>query len=179
MAVGERFKWSYLVAFLTLTVAVVIPVIVRVATQSEGPEIQIILADGQQRTISLSQMKRLPALTRKGTYQNQFGNWRDEGVYTGVRLTDIIGTDVDYEAIRVIASDGYEIEIERDRVESPDYPMVLSYAFDGVEVPTWEIGFRIVVLPEDGDVSNEEYGAKSAGSFWVQNVTKISLTQSP
>lgn len=179
MAVGERFRWSYLVAFLTLTVAVVIPVIVRVATQSEGPEIQIILADGQQRTISLSQMKRLPALTRKGTYQNQFGNWRDEGVYTGVRLTDIIGTDVDYEAIRVIASDGYEIEIERGRVESPDYPMVLSYAFDGVEVPTWEIGFRIVVLPEDGDVSNEEYGAKSAGSFWVQNVTKISLTQSP
>ncbi len=179
MAVGERLRRTYLVAFLTLAVAVVIPVIVRVATQSEGPEIQIILADGQQRTIILSQMKRLPTLTRKGTYQNQFGNWRDEGVYTGVRLTDIIGTDVDYEAIRVTASDGYEIEVERARVESPDYPMVLSYAFDGVEVPAWEIGFRIVVLPEDGDVSNEEYGVDSAGSFWVQNVTKISLTQSP
>ncbi len=179
MAVDERLRRTYLVAFLILTVAIVIPVIVRVATQSEGPEIQMIVADEQQRTITLPQMKRLPALTRKGTYQNQFGNWRDEGVYTGVRLTNIIGTDVDDEGILVVASDGYEIEIERTRVENPDYPMVVSYAFDGVEVPTWEIGFRIVVLPEDGDVSNEEYGVKSAGSFWVQNVTKITLTQSP
>ena len=179
MVVGERLRRTYLVAFLTLTVAIVIPVIVRISTQSEGPEIQLILADGQQRTITLSQMKRLPALIRKGTYQNQFGNWRDEGVYRGVRLTDIIGTDVDYEAIRVIASDGYEIEIDRARVESFDYPMVLSYAFGGVEVPTWEIGFRIAVLPKDGNVGNEEYGVKSAGMFWVQNVTKITLTQSP
>ncbi len=179
MAVGERLRRTYLVAFLTLAVAVVTPVIVWVATHSEGPEIQIILTDGQQRAVSLLDMKRLPALVRKGTYQNQFGNWRDEGVYTGVRLTDIIGTDVDYEAIRVTASDGYEIEIERARVESPDYPMVLSYAFDGVEVPAWAMGFRIAVLPEDGNVSNEEYGVGSAGSFWVKNVTRITLTQPP
>ena len=75
----------------------------------------------------------------------------------------------------VIANDGYTIEVERCRVEDPDYPMILAYAYDGVEVPSWEMGFRIAVLPEDGTVSNEEYGVESAGSYWVKNVVRLVL----
>ena len=57
--------------------------------------------------------------------------------------------------------------------------MILAYAYDGVEVPSWEMGFRIAVLPEDGNVGNEEYGATSAGSFWVMNVEQIVLIEIP
>jgi hypothetical protein len=53
---------------------------------------------------------------------------------------------------------------------------VLSYAFDGVPVPTWSDGFRIVVLPLDGRVSNEEAQAVSAGSYWVRNVARIVIS---
>jgi len=49
--------------------------------------------------------------------------------------------------------------------------VVLAYALDGVEPPTWEDGLRIAVLPED--VSNAEYRADSAGAFWVKNVIRI------
>lgn len=175
MAVGGGLRRVYLASFLLLVIAIVISVLVRIAMHSQGPKITIVYLNGRQQAISLSQMKRLPTITRKGTYQNQYGNWRDEGTYTGVRLASLIGTDLGYIAIRVIAADGYEIAIDRKRIEDPFYPMVLAYACDGVEVPVWGSGFRIVVLPEDGTVSNEEYGVPSAGSFWIRNVTKITL----
>ena len=175
MVVVREFRRVYLAAFLLLVIAIVTPVIVRFVLLSHEPAIEIAHPDGRRRTIILSQMKRLPSLTRTGTYQNQFGNWRDEGVYTGVRLIDLVETGTEYEAIRVIANDGYTIEVERCRVEDPDYPMILAYAYDGVEVPSWEMGFRIAVLPEDGTVSNEEYGVESAGSYWVKNVVRLVL----
>ena len=179
MVVVRGFRRVYLVAFLLLVIAIVTPVIVRFVLLSHEPAIEIAHPDGRRRMITLSQMKRLPSLTRTGTYQNQFGNWHDEGVYTGVCLADLVGTVTEHEAIRVIASDGYAIEVERRRVEDLDYPMILAYAYDGVEVPSWEMGFRIAVLPEDGTVSNEQYGVESAGSYWVKNVEQIVLIEIP
>jgi len=175
VVVVREFRRVYLVAFLLLAIAIVTPVIVRFALLSHELAIEIAYPGGRRRMITLSQMKRLPSLTRTGTYQNQFGNWRDEGVYTGVRLIDLVGTGAEYEAIRVVATDGYTIEVERRRVEDPDYPMILAYAYGGVEVPSWEMGFRIAVLPEDGTVSNEEYGVESAGNYWVKNVVRLVL----
>lgn len=175
MAVETRLRRWYLVAFITLIVAVVAPFIVRLAMHADEPAVEIVSLDGITRKVSLSKMKRMPILTREGTYQNQFDNWRDQGTYTGVRLTDLIGPAVDYRSIRVVAADGYELSIERERVEDPDYQMILAYAFDGLEIPAWGMGFRIAVLPEDGAVSNAEYNAVSAGSFWVKNVVRIIL----
>lgn len=175
MAVGFGIRRSYLILFLLLVVAVVVPVLIRFVTHTNGPQIELIFTDGRARTVTLAQMKRLPALVRKGTYQNQFGNWGDPGIYTGVLLTDLIDSEAPYTAILVQAADGYEVAIERGRLEDPSYPMVLAYAFNGVEVPDWEMGYRIAVLPEDGNVSNEEYGVPSAGSFWVKNVVKLIL----
>jgi len=175
VAVETRLRRWYLVAFIALIVAVVAPFIVRLAMHADEPIVEIVSLDGITRKVSLSKMKRMPILTREGTYQNQFDNWRDQGTYTGVRLIDLIGPAVDYRSIRVVAADGYELSIERERVEAPDYPMILAYVFDGLEVPAWAMGFRIVVLPEDGAVSNAEYNAVSAGSFWVQNVVRIIL----
>lgn len=175
MAVEMSLRRWYLVAFIALIVAVVAPFIVRLAMHADEPTVEIVSLDGASREVSLAMMKKMPALTQQATYQNQFDNWRDQGTYTGVRLTDLIDSAADYRSILVIAADGYELSIERERVEDPNYPMILAYAFDGVEVPAWKMGFRIAVVPEDGAVSNAEYDAVSAGSFWVQNVERIVL----
>jgi hypothetical protein len=175
VAVETRLRRWYLVAFIALIAAVVAPFIVRLALRADEPSIEIVSLDGITHKVALSKMKRMPILTREGIYQNQFENWRDQGTYTGVRLTDLIGSAADYRSIRIVAADGYELSIKRERVEDPNYPMILAYALDGLEVPSWEMGFRIAVLPKDGNVSNNEYNTVSAGSFWVKNVVRIIL----
>ncbi|MCX6099896.1 MAG: hypothetical protein NTV92_00405 [Candidatus Bipolaricaulota bacterium] len=160
------------VGLVLLIVAATTPLVVRWATAPRGPSLWIELPTGTERKVDLAGLRRLPQISRRGEVQNQFGNWRDGGTYTGVLLTDLLN-DVSYGAVDVVAEDGYRVTIGRSRVEDGEYPMVLAYAFDGVAVPAWKDGFRVVVLPDDGRVSNEEYGAASAGSFWVKNVARI------
>lgn len=174
-----RVRRAYVVAFLLLIAAVVLPTVVRSLLQDGGPSLVIATSDGTTRSISLAEMKRMSSIVRRGAYQNQYGNWRDEGEYEGVRLSDLLGESEVYASIRVVAEDGYEMTIERERVESEAFPMVLAYALDGTEVPAWLDGFRIAVLPESGSVGNAEYGAESAGSYWVRNVARIILQGVP
>jgi len=168
----QNVRRGMLLALAVLTVAVAAPLVVRWTLSPRAPAIEVVLPSGATRTVTLGAMRRLPVLTRQGEYQNQFGNWRDSGVYSGVLLTDLLG-DVEYETIDVVAQDGYRVTIERRRIEDPDYPVVLAFAKDDVTVPAWEDGFRVAVLPEDGRVSNEEYNAISAGSYWVKNVARL------
>jgi len=178
VAVTRDVRPVCLVALIILIVAVVTPLLWRARLVSTGPEIEIVFLNGTRRSVTLAEMKRLPVLERRGSYQNQYGNWRDEGVYRGVPLLDLIGRGADYAKLEVTADDGYHIEIERARVEDEDYPMILAYTLDGVSVPAWESGFRIAVLPADGAVSNDEYRTTSAGSFWAQNVRRLALLAS-
>ncbi|MDD5219479.1 MAG: hypothetical protein PHV11_02780 [Candidatus Bipolaricaulis sp.] len=168
----QDVRRGMLVGLVLLTLAVVAPLVVRWALSPRGPAVEIELPSGATRTVPLSALRRFPTLTRQGEYQNQFGNWRDAGTYSGVRLSDLFA-GVDYEAVEVVAEDGYRLSIERARVENPDYPIVLAYAKDGVAVPEWEDGLRIAVLPVDGRVSNDEYSAVSAGGYWVKNVARL------
>jgi hypothetical protein len=170
------WRWPYLIAWALAVLALILAFALRMTAPDGEPAIlEIQDVDGRVREISLVELKRLPGLTRRGSYQNQFGNWRDEGLYEGALLSALLGAGTAYRMVRVIASDGYRIDIERERVEDTAYPMVLAYARDGVELPAWEEGPRIAVLPPDGDVSNEEYGTDSAGSFWVKNVMQLVL----
>jgi hypothetical protein len=162
------------IGFALLIVACIAPLVVRSLLPETGPSVQVLGPDGSVRTITLSEMKEMPALTREGVYQNQYGNWRDQGIYSGVRLADLVGTR-DYSSVEVIADDGYRVTIDRARVEDPEYPMILAYRMDSRDVPEWKDGFRIAVLPEDGNVGNEEYGVESAGSFWVKRVVQLDV----
>jgi hypothetical protein len=160
---------------LTVLVAILAAALaIRWALEPRGPALRIVLLTGEERRVDLSRLRRLPVVSRRGESENQYGNWRDAGTYTGGLLRDLLGT-VTYENIEVAGADGYRVTIERARVEDEEYPMVLAYAFNGVEVPAWTDGFRIVVLPEDGRISNEEYAATSAGSYWVKNVVRLTL----
>jgi hypothetical protein len=165
-----------LATWIAVALAVVIAAIVRLqAPEPEPVVVTVVDTGGEARSISLRDLVSLPGVTRQGVYQNQFGNWRDEGIYSGTFLSALIGTEAEYRAAAVIAIDGYRVLLERERIEDVAYPVVLAYAFDGVEIPAWADGPRVAVLPEDGAVSNAEYGADSAGSFWVKNVIEIRL----
>jgi hypothetical protein len=163
-----------LVGLTVLTAVLAAALVTRWALEPRGPALQIVLQTGEERSVDLSQLRRPPVVSRRGESQNQYGNWRDAGTYTGVLLRDLLGA-VAYKDIEVAGADGYRVTIDRARVEDEEYPMALAYAFNGVEVPDWTDGFRIVVLPDDGRVSNEEYEATSAGSYWVKNVVRLTL----
>jgi len=175
MAVKTNRERLFVVLFVLLFAAVVLPTVFRGLRSAEGPSVEIVTPDERVRTVSLTEIKQMPQLSRYGSVQNQYGNWRNEGTYTGVRLTDLLGDEAGYATIEFVASDGYRVRMEREWIEDPEYPVVLAYTFEGSDVPAWGDGFRVVVLPEDGDVSNAEYGVDSAGSYWVRNVVRIVL----
>ena len=162
------------IAFGLLMVICVVPFIVRNALPEDGPFIEIVQVSGHRQTVSLAHMKTKSTFEREGSYQNQYGNWRDQATYAGVLLTDLL-IGLDYSSVEIVADDGYAVTMERSRVEDPQYPMVLAYRRNGIEVPQWEDGFCIAVLPADGGVGNEEYGVESAGSYWVKRVARLIL----
>ena len=174
MVITRRWnrQWVSRFAFVLLVAACVAPLVVRSLLPEAGPSIEIVETGDVVRTITLSEMKKMPLLTRAGSYQNQYGNWRDQGTYSGVLLSALI-EDYDYVSLEVVAEDGYRVTIDRALIEDSDYPMVLAFRMDGVDVPDWEDGFRIAVLPEDGSVSNADYDVESAGSYWVTRVNRL------
>jgi hypothetical protein len=163
-----------LVGLTVLVAALAAALAIRWALEPRGPALRIVLLTGEERRVGLPQLRRLPVVSRRGEYQNQYGTWRDAGTYTGVLLRDLLGA-ANYDGIDIVAADGYRVTIDHARVEDEEYPIVLAYAFNGIEVPEWSDGFRIVVLPEDGRVSNEEYRTTSAGSYWVKSVVRLTL----
>lgn len=171
----RRIRKVYLVVWLLVIAAIALVAAVRIGIRPAGPSVAIVDIEGRTKSVLLGTIERMPALARHGVYQNQYGNWRDEGVYTGVLLTDLIDPGSGYAALKIVAEDGYEVTLERARVEDGNFPVVLAYSFDGVSVPAWSDGFRIAILPEDGDIGNDEYGVESAGSYWVKNVKRIIL----
>ena len=160
--------------FVLLIAACLAPLVVRSLIPDGGPSIEIVDPSGDVRRITLTDMKKKMLLIREGNYQNQYGNWGGQGTYSGVLLTDLIGDHV-YTSLEVVAEDGYRMTIDRGRVEDSEYPMVLAFRMNGVEVPDWEDGFLIAVLPEDGGVSNADYRVESAGSYWVKQVSRLVL----
>ena len=165
-------KWP-LAVFLLVAIGMVGLLVVRWSVGPADPSIEIAAATGAVQTVTLSEVRGYPSVERRGSYQNQFGNWGGDALYVGALLRDLLPGP--YERIEVVASDGYRVWIDRTRIEDPDYPMVLAYCVDGRCVPDLEEGFRIAVLPEDGAVSNEEYGVESAGSYWVRDVVRLQL----
>ena len=169
----KTVRRRYVAGLILLCVMVVSPLVFRMMLSSDPPILSVVSASGE-RGFTMEDLERLPQIERRGTYENQFSNWKDEGTYRGPRLAAILG-DVPYETAVVIAADGYRMEIPRTRIEDEAHPMILAITMDGRHPPAWADGPRIAVLPEDGDISNEEFDAVSAGSYWVKNVARIEL----
>jgi predicted phosphodiesterase len=144
-------------------------------------------------TLDISSLRAMETVEGDASYQNQLGNWRGNGTYSGVRVADLlemVGGISPGDTLRAVASDDYYQEYCYWNV----YPnatwrdlqgeMILAWAFDGSEVPKWDKGPTVAFLPPDGAYSNQDclltscpgqgcHEYLSGGSRWVKDVTRL------
>jgi hypothetical protein len=163
-------------------------------TEEEGGQYVVIVgSDNTTENVTLTEMLEMTGITKNSSYQNSYGNIRGQGIYTGVKvsdLVDLVGGMKENEAIRVTASDDYSMTFEYYKVYPGEYflakqgEMILAYEYNGTMVPNYEDGFRIAFLPDDGYYSNLDANAttepnpSAAGPQWVSNVVKIEVIDS-
>ncbi|NYT11209.1 MAG: hypothetical protein GKC03_01500 [Methanomassiliicoccales archaeon] len=136
------------------------------------PESLTILISGPDGsvTVNLSDLLAMTPVEGYSSYENNFGNWRDKGNYTGVLIADLIelvgGMNVN-DTLRVKSIDGYYQDFCYGNVYpnstwlSIQGPFILAYSFEGEMPPEWDEGFRTAFLPEDEGYSNEDCLATS------------------
>ena len=78
----SEIKKRPLLLLLAILVAIATALAVRMAITPREPGIEIVDVTGRTRTIRLSEIESLEMLTRRGAYQNKFGNWSDEALYS-------------------------------------------------------------------------------------------------
>jgi Icc protein len=129
------------------------------------------------------------------SFQNNWGNIKGQGTYVGVEISTLlcfVGNMSDGETLRVTATDLFAQEYGYGNV----YPnstwlalqgqMILAISYNSSEVPTWQDGPRIAMLPSDGlydnnDCNQTSYPGQgywlyaSAGWRWVSNVALIEV----
>jgi predicted phosphodiesterase len=146
-------------------------------------------------TLSLEDLLELGVIQGTSSFQNQLLNWGGQGVYRGVRVSDLIelvGGMNTGDTVRVISFDGYAQEFCQGNL----YPnaswfdlqgdMTLAFEFNGTSVPEWADGMRIAMLPADGAYSNDDCFQTSApgmgcdiylsaGARWIRYVSIIEV----
>ncbi len=154
--------------------------------------IDIISADGEVETVSLSDMLGMTVIEGTTSFQNSYGNVRGSGSYRGVKIADLlelVGGMEEEQLLTVNASDGYSIKFNYGKVfpNNTAYDlqgdMVLAFEYNGTLVPEWEEGFRLIFIPEDGYYDNSDAESSTpieifpdaAGPQCVENVAKIIL----
>ena len=144
-------------------------------------------------TLQLEDLKQMNWVEAYSAFQNFYGNWRGQGTYRGVAVSDVIGLVGGMEPTDIIvveALDGYTQAFCQSNVY-PDTSwhdaqglMILAFMFNGTSVPEWSDGFRMAFLPPDGAYSNDDclytsclgQGCSlylSGGSRWISNVARI------
>lgn len=147
-------------------------------------------------TLSIQDLKNLPTIEEFSSFQNQYDNWRGQGVYHGVKISvllELIGGIASNQRLRVSAIDGFSQDFAYCNI----YPnttwyeyqgdMILAFAFNESIVPDWSNGLRIVMIPEDGGYSNDDCAATSAagmgynvypsaGARWIRFIVLMEVT---
>jgi hypothetical protein len=156
------------------------------------PHVVVVGGNNTSLNVTLTQMLAMTSVTKNGSYQNSYGNVRGYGLYTGVKisdLVDLVGGMSENDTLKVTASDEYSMTFEYGKV----YPnasileiqgdMILAYEYNETRVPDYAEGFRIAFLPADGYYSNADANAttdpnpSAAGPQWVSNVVKIEVIE--
>ncbi|MBU1158024.1 MAG: metallophosphoesterase [Candidatus Thermoplasmatota archaeon] len=160
-----------------------------------GEGITLVAKNGIQSNLTYDDLKAMTPVHLYSSYENLFGNIGGQGFYTGVRISDLIsmigGMD-DGDILRITSTDGFFQDFGYLNV----YPnetwfdlqgfMTLSFEYEGTEIPDWQDGPRLSMLPSDGFYSNSDceitsYEGQgydiypSAGSRWVRNVSAVSI----
>ncbi|TFH00726.1 MAG: hypothetical protein E4H14_19330 [Candidatus Thorarchaeota archaeon] len=154
------------------------------------PFVTIFGTGGTSQNVTFTEMLSMTAVTGNSSYQNSYGNVGGTGIYTGVKvsdLVDLVGGMSESYLLRVVASDDYSQTFEYAKV----YPnatylaiqgdMILAYEYNGSTVPNYESGFRLAFIPDDGYYSSADANATTdpnpvaAGPQWVANVAKLEI----
>lgn len=168
---------------------------VEIDRSSTAPSALSIKGHGITQNLTLVQLLALDAIEGNSSYENQFGNVGGSGHYRGVMISvllELVGNISDGEILRITATDGYHQEFGYGNV----YPngtwlglqgqMIIALEYDGAQVPEWQDGPRIAMMPSDGLYSNTDcnetsYAGQgysiypSAGARWVKNVAEIEV----
>ncbi|TFG31811.1 hypothetical protein EU527_11520 [Candidatus Thorarchaeota archaeon] len=137
-------------------------------------------------TFSLEDLSQLPSIQGYSSFQNQYDNWRGQGVYIGIllsNLVELVGGMSTTDKLVVKSYDGYSQEFRHSNIYPNaswveiQGPIILAYAYNDTFVLDWADGMRIVMLPPDGAYSNDDAiettesgNVSSAGARWVRFV---------
>jgi hypothetical protein len=146
-------------------------------------------------TLSTEDLELMVYVEAFSSFQNQFDNWRGQGTYRGVRISTLVelvgGMNTDH-IIRITSSDGYAQEFSFSNIypnsswASIQGAMLLAFSFNGTEVPDWQDGLRLIMIPPDGGYSNSDclmtsesgmgcHIYPSAGARWIRSVMMIEV----
>lgn len=172
-------------------------------SEDEAPEEEeedfevLVVGKTGENNLNLTDLETMSYVEAVSSYQNQFMNWRGLGTYGGVQLRDIadlVGGMAPGDIMTIEGSDGYLQNLSYYQVY-PDAEYleiqgktILSYKFNGTTAPDWENGPLMAVLAPDQAFGNADFNATcardpefltsvSAGSIWVKNVAKITISE--
>jgi len=154
-------KLSYLMFLMIL----VFTMIFSTAVFAEDGEFVISNLKEQDITISVEKLKDLPVVTKDVTSVDSSG---DEDDYTvkGAFFSDLldsIGADQqDLKAVRLLAGDGYSIELPEPILKNRQ--IILAYEINGEPLPEKTKPVR-VIIPEE------------RAMYWIKNLTKINVIE--
>jgi predicted phosphodiesterase len=137
----------------------------------------LVVGTNEHVTLSIDDLLLMESVEGFSSFQNQFGIWSGQGTYKGVQiatLIELVSGINSTSKIRITGSDGFEQIYCYWNV----YPneswyrlqgdMILAYSYNNSIVPDWNDGFRLVMLPKDGEYSNQDCSATSASGMGCQ-----------
>lgn len=122
---------------------------------------------GEDSVISMEELMQLPEVQKEVTPVPKDDEEKEARNVKGVLLEDVFQkflgiSQKDVQAIRLVAGDGYAIEVPDDLLQSRE--IILAYEFDGKPLEEWEKPLRSVV-PDVFEM------------YWVKNLVKIEIIE--
>jgi DMSO/TMAO reductase YedYZ molybdopterin-dependent catalytic subunit len=155
---------------------------------SSNADLQLTTSAGTQ-TLTLKQIKKLPAVEAYGGVKNSAGNITPPSQYKGVTLDELLkssGGVPDGSDVTFVAKDGYEMTMSADQVKNGKFitydvstgdeitiqdplQLVLAYEMDGKATNSETDGaLRVAILSPKADQVTD-------GHWWVKWVTKVEV----
>ncbi|MBN1677582.1 MAG: hypothetical protein JW880_03500 [Candidatus Thermoplasmatota archaeon] len=184
-----------IVIVVVILIAAPLTYLVMTSDYGEIFHVQVVGKTGETQ-LDLTDLEGMTYFEAVSSYQNSFGNWRGNGTYGGVLLSeiaDLVGGMVAGDVMTITADDGYWQNYSYYQVYADlNYAdiqgdIILAYKFNGTSAPDWEDGPMVAVLSPDGAFSNMDFNATadrdpeysratSAGSLWTRLVSKITIS---
>lgn len=136
------------------------------------PGLVVVSLDGTARTLTLPTIRAVGNVPHP--LDSDASGDATAGGYTGALLRDLVDADAEYTAVALVTEDGESVRLGRERVEDAGAPVLVAYACNGVEVPSWRDGFCVLAAPA-GAADGAPDGGPPPAPEVVPNVREIRL----